>query len=62
MAVKTSARKLIASKMQAGQGGRVQVIDDGRDCAECKAKQGQYKNIGSQSPPFHPNCRCTLSS
>lgn len=61
MAAKTSARQVIASKMKQGQGGLITVVNDGRDCPECAAQSGQFRNFtGTRVPPFHPNCRCSL--
>lgn len=61
MAQRLGARKLLASKMQAGQGGRINIINDGKDCDDCRKKSGQYRDFsGVQKPPFHPNCRCSV--
>lgn len=57
MAGRTSTRKYLASKIASGIGGRVNVIQDERSCADCNSKAGKYTTA---TPPYHPNCRCTL--
>lgn len=59
MAARTGTRRLLASKMQAGQGGYVVTAGDDKCCPECSGKAGKFS---SQTPPFHPNCRCHLGA
>lgn len=62
MAERLSTRQVLAQKMQAGQGGKISIVSDGRDCDECKAQAGQYRDFaGVRKPPFHPNCRCSIT-
>lgn len=58
MARRTSTRKYLADKMSQGIGGRVSVTEDERTCPQCRAMAGKYT---TQTPPFHPNCRCSIS-
>ena len=34
---------------------------DGRECSECKARNGKVYRIGKIPPKPHPNCRCYLT-
>ena len=57
MAKRLGTKKYLASKMQSGQGGYVKTVGDDRTCPDCASKHGKFS---SQTPPFHPNCRCSL--
>ena len=61
MAARQGTRQYLAEKMAQGLGGRISVVMDGKDCAECAAKNGKYQNSGSM-PPYHPNCRCSVKN
>jgi SPP1 gp7 family putative phage head morphogenesis protein len=51
-----------AAEKQAAKEGvkRVTVTAQGDACPICRAKAGSQKT-GGEAPPFHPNCRCSVS-
>ncbi len=59
MAKRMGTRRVLSEKMAAGQGGYITGPKDERTCPDCAGKHGKFSG---QTPPFHPNCRCSLSS
>lgn len=57
MARNIGIKKMVAEKMPAKTGGIVNAMNDARTCGDCAGRHGSHSD---QSPPFHPNCRCTI--